>query len=55
MKPLTANMDLQARHRFVEVIERIVRLYDETGQTDNAEKWRKELEAAKQLEKDAKK
>ncbi len=33
----------------------ILRLYEATGQSANAENWRKELEVAKQLEKDAKK
>ncbi len=55
MKKLTNKMSSEARQRFCEVAAQIVQLYEATGQTDNVEKWRKELETAKQLEVDAKK
>ena len=37
----------QARTRILEAIERLVQLYEATARNDDADKWRKELDAVK--------
>jgi len=47
MKQREAKIPPQGQVRLTEALERLVQLYDETGQKDKAEEWRKKLEAAK--------
>jgi eukaryotic-like serine/threonine-protein kinase len=48
IKKRAANMSPQAKERrLLEAIERLVQLYDATNKKDEADKWRKELDAAK--------
>ena len=47
MKQREATIPPRDRARLTEAIERLVQLYEETGQKDDAAKWRKILEARK--------
>ena len=51
MKKQQAKIPPQGKIRLVEAVERLVQLYEATGQKDEAAKWRKELEAIKAAEK----
>ena len=55
MKKQVIKMSGRTRQRFTEAAALLVQIYTAAGQADNAEKWRRELEIAKKLEKDAKK
>src|SRR5262249_46375921 len=50
MKQREASIPLQSRVRLREALQRLVRLYDAWGKPDEAARWRKELDAAKEKE-----
>jgi serine/threonine protein kinase len=52
MKARQAQMPPAARPRLTEALQRLVQLYYATGQTAQASRWRKELEAARQRRKE---
>jgi tRNA A-37 threonylcarbamoyl transferase component Bud32/lipopolysaccharide biosynthesis regulator YciM len=54
MKQRQAKIAPQNKVRLTEALERLVQLYEATGKTDEAAKWRKELDAAKTATKDNK-
>jgi tRNA A-37 threonylcarbamoyl transferase component Bud32 len=54
MKERQAKMPPQSRGRLTEALERLVQLYEATGKSDEAAKWRKELDAAKAASKNQK-
>jgi tetratricopeptide (TPR) repeat protein len=47
MKQREASIPVAARFRLVDALERLVRLYEATGNKDEAARWRKELQAAR--------
>ena len=47
MKQREAKIPKEGKTRLPEALERIVKLYDATGQKDKAAEWRKKWEAAK--------
>jgi serine/threonine protein kinase len=47
MKQREAQISPQGRVRLIEALERLVQLYDAWGKMDQADQWRKELQAAK--------
>jgi tetratricopeptide (TPR) repeat protein len=47
MKQREAKIPAQAKVRLTEALERLVQLYDATGQKDKADEWRKQLEQTK--------
>jgi hypothetical protein len=55
MKQREKTMPPEAKVRLTEALERLVQLYDATGNADDAERWRKELAARKAAEKEPKK
>jgi hypothetical protein len=55
MKQREQTMPVAAKVRLTEALERLVQLYDATGNAAEAERWRKELAARKAAEKEPKK
>ncbi len=53
MKQRDAKIPPQGKVRLTEALERLVQLYDATGQKDKVQVWRKKLEAAKDAPKPA--
>jgi serine/threonine protein kinase len=53
MKQREDRIPPQGKVRLTEAAERLVALYDATGQKDKADAWRQKLEAAKKSQKDA--
>jgi tRNA A-37 threonylcarbamoyl transferase component Bud32 len=51
MNERAAKIPLEARARLTQALERLVQLYDATDKKDDAGKWRKALEEAKEAEK----
>ena len=51
MKAREAKIPAQAKPRLTDAIQRLVDLYEATGQQDRADEWRKKLEATKYEEK----
>ena len=47
MKQREAKIPANGKVRLTEALERLVQLYDATGQKDKADTWRKQLEEAK--------
>jgi hypothetical protein len=47
MKQREAKIPASAKIRLAEAVERLVQLYDATGQKGNADAWRKKLEETK--------
>jgi tetratricopeptide (TPR) repeat protein len=47
MKQREAKIPANSKTRVTEALERLVQLYDATGQKDKADEWRKQLEAAR--------
>jgi hypothetical protein len=55
MKQREKTIPPEGQARIPDAIERLVQLYEATDNTDEAAKWRKELEARKGQDKDSKK
>jgi hypothetical protein len=55
MKQREKTMPAAAKTRLTEALERLVQLYDATGNAAEAERWRKELAARKAAGKEPKK
>jgi serine/threonine protein kinase len=51
LKQRQAKIPPEAKVRLTDALERLVRLYEATGQKDEAAKWRKELKAAREAKK----
>jgi hypothetical protein len=47
MKQREAKIPANSRNRLTEAVERLVQLYDASGQKDKADEWRKKLEETK--------
>jgi hypothetical protein len=55
LKQRQDKIDPRSQARPTEALERLVQLYDAWGQKDQADRWRQELEGARQLRPGAKK
>jgi hypothetical protein len=53
MKQREAKIPAAGKARLTEALERLVRLYEATGQKDKIDEWRKELEASQATRKEA--